>query len=111
MPDSGDFPSDSQICAHVKHMGYAFSKLVRLYGEEFELVSDPFADAAGIAVHVITKKDPRIRNLRIPETVLQSVKGRSFTSPRSATMAKSRLDSLTGTDAFTAESKRHGNHP
>jgi hypothetical protein len=77
---SGDFPSDSEICTHVKHLGYAFSKVVRLYGEEYEVVSDPFADAEGIAVHVITKEDPRIRILRIPETVLQSVKGRSFAS-------------------------------
>ena len=82
MTNSGNFPSVSEICAHVKHLGYAPSKRIRLYGEEFELVSDPFTDAAGIAVHVITKKDPRIRILRIPETVLQSAKGRSFTSPR-----------------------------
>jgi hypothetical protein len=43
----------------------------RLYGEEFEVVSDPFPEADGVAVHVTTKKDPRIRLLRIPVTVLQ----------------------------------------
>jgi hypothetical protein len=90
-------------------MGYAFSKFVRLYGEEFELVSDPFADADGIAIQVITRKDPRIRVLRIPETVLQSAKGWGFASH--AARGKSQLDSLTGTDGFTTGSKQHGNNP
>jgi len=67
---SGHFPSVSDICAHVKHLGYAISRHIRLYGEEFEVVSDPFAEADGIAVHVRTKKDSSIRVLRIPATVL-----------------------------------------
>jgi hypothetical protein len=46
----------SDICAHVKHLGYATSGRIRLYGEEFEVVSDPFPEAGGIAVHVTTNK-------------------------------------------------------
>jgi hypothetical protein len=30
-----------EICARIKHLGYAKSGRVRLYGEEFEVVSDP----------------------------------------------------------------------
>ena len=71
-------PSVSDICAHVKDLGYAISRRIRLYGEEFEVVSDPFPEAGGIAVHVTTKKDSSIRILRIPATVLQSAKGRSL---------------------------------
>jgi hypothetical protein len=74
---SGEFPSVSEICARVKHLGYAPSERIRLYGEEFEVVSDPFPEANGIAVHVTTKKDPSIPVLRIPATVLQSAEGRS----------------------------------
>ena len=70
-------PSDSEICARVKHLGYAVSKRVRLYGEEFDVVSDPFPDADGIAVHVTTKKDSKIRVLQIPATVLQSIRKRA----------------------------------
>jgi hypothetical protein len=77
---SGDFPSVSDICAHIKHLGYATSRRIRLYGEEFEVVSDPFPEADGVAVHVTTKKDSSIRVLRIPATVLQSAKGRRPTS-------------------------------
>jgi hypothetical protein len=69
---SGDFPSVSEICAHVKHLGYAASRRIRLYGEEFEVVSDPFPEAGGFAVHVTTAKDASVRVLRIPMTVLQS---------------------------------------
>ena len=70
------FRSVSDICARLKHLGYAISRRIRLYGEEFEVVSDPFPEAGGIAVHVTTKKDSTIRILRIPATVLQSAKGR-----------------------------------
>jgi hypothetical protein len=73
---SRDLPSVSDICAQVKHVGYAISRRIRLYGEEFEVVSDPFPEQDGIAVHVTTKNDSSIRVLRIPATVLQGAKGR-----------------------------------
>jgi hypothetical protein len=66
--------SVSELCAHVKHLGYATSRRVRLYGEEFEVVSDPFPEAGGIAVQVTTRKDSSIRILQIPATVLHSAK-------------------------------------
>ena len=67
-------PSVSEICAKIKHLGYGVSASVRLYGEDFEVVSDPFPEADGIAVRVTTVKDSKIRVLQIPSTVLQSVK-------------------------------------
>ncbi|MGA7931369.1 MAG: hypothetical protein WCA20_35915 [Candidatus Sulfotelmatobacter sp.] len=73
-------PSVLEICEHVKHLGYSASKSVRLYGEQFEVVSDPFPEADGIAVHVTTKKDSKIRVLQIPATVLQSAKRRGRTA-------------------------------
>ncbi len=69
-------PSMSEVCARVRHLGYTLSGRVRLYGEEFQVVSDPFPEADGIAVRVTTKKDSRIRVLQLPATVLQSVRGR-----------------------------------
>src|ERR1700693_2270342 len=68
------FSPVSRICAQVKHLGYAAARRIRLYGEEFEVVSDPFPEADGVAVHVTTKTDPSVRLLRIPMTVLQSAK-------------------------------------
>jgi hypothetical protein len=74
------FSPISRICAQVKHLGYAAAKRIRLYGEEFEVVSDPFPEADGVAVHVTTKKDPSIRLLRIPMTVLQSARRAAATA-------------------------------
>ncbi len=69
-------PSIDEICASVKRLGYAARQRIRLYGEEFELISDPFPEADGIAVNVRSKKGPNVRVVRLPATVLQSVQGR-----------------------------------
>jgi hypothetical protein len=69
-------PSVSEMCAHVKHLGYAASGRIRLYGEEFEVLSDPFPEDDGIAVHVKTKKNSTVRVLQLPATVVQSAKAR-----------------------------------
>jgi hypothetical protein len=71
-------PSMSEICARVRHLGYAISGRIRLYGEEFEVVSDPFPEDDGIAVRVTTKNDRKIRVLQLPATILQSVRGRAM---------------------------------
>jgi hypothetical protein len=71
-------PSIDEICASVKRLGYAARERIRLYGEEFELVSDPFPDADGIAINVRSKKGTNIRVVRLPSTVLQSVKRRAL---------------------------------
>lgn len=73
-----DSPSIDEICASVKRLGYAARERIRLYGEEFELISDPFPDADGIAINVRSKKGTNTRVVRLPKTVLQSVKGRVF---------------------------------
>ena len=69
-------PSVLEICARVKHLGYTTSGRVRLYGEEFEVVSEPFPENNGIAVHVKSRRDPKVRVLQLPTTVLQTAKGR-----------------------------------
>jgi hypothetical protein len=87
---SGDFLSVSDICARVKHLGYTTSGRVRLYGEEFEVVSEPFPEAGGIAVHVTTKKDASIRVLRIPATVVQSRVESAIVGQETSSMDKSK---------------------
>lgn len=67
--------SIAEVCASVKNLGYGNNQRIRLYGEEFEVISDPFPDAEGIAVHVKTEGDT-VRIVRLPATVLQSVKGK-----------------------------------
>ena len=69
-------PSITEICDNVKRLGYGASQSIRLYGEQFEVISDPFPESGGIAVSVKTKEGNGIRLLQLPATVLQSVKGR-----------------------------------
>jgi hypothetical protein len=69
-------PSVAEICASVKRLGYGVSNSVRLYVEDFEVISDPFLDAGGIAVSVRSKKSDGIRMVHLPATVLQRVQGR-----------------------------------
>jgi len=69
--------STTEICEGVKRLGYGTRQNIRLYGEEFEVISDPFPEAGGIAVNVRTKKNEAIRVVQLPATVLQSVKGRT----------------------------------
>jgi len=64
------------ICDRVKHLGYTVSGKVRLYGEELEVVSDPFPEADGIAVKVKSRRNPEVRTIHLPATVVQSVKRR-----------------------------------
>ena len=67
--------SIAEVCVKVKRLGYGANQIIRLYGEELEVISDPFPEAGGIAVSVKTKKDDRIRVVQLPATVLQSVRG------------------------------------
>ena len=68
--------SVSEICENVKHLGYATSAHIRLYGEDFEVLSDPFTEGGSIAVRAKAAKDSRVRVLRLPTTILQNAKGR-----------------------------------
>jgi hypothetical protein len=72
---SEQLPSIAEICAGVKRLGYGASQNIRLYGEEFEVISDPFPEAGGIAIRVKTKRSNGTRVVQLPATVLQSVRG------------------------------------
>lgn len=73
MTSENDSPSVLEICANIKRMGYAASSRVRLYGEDFDVLSDPFPEAGGVAVQVKAQKDARICTLQIPTTFLRGV--------------------------------------
>jgi len=73
-PDVSSSVSVSEICAGLKRLGYGASQSIRLYGENFEVISDPFPEAGGIAVSVKTKNGHGVRVVQLPATVLQSVK-------------------------------------
>jgi hypothetical protein len=63
--------SVEQACARIKQLGYVASRRVRIYGEEFELLSDPFPQAEQIAIRAKAKGDSRVQILRLPVTIVQ----------------------------------------
>jgi len=62
-----------EICARLRNMGYAESKRIRIYGQEFEVVSNPFPHEDGIAVWAFSKLETETRTLRLPLPVVQMV--------------------------------------
>jgi hypothetical protein len=62
-----------EICDRLKKIGYAISSRIRMYGEEFEVISNPYPDGKGISVEAVSKRENRARVLRIPLPVLQTV--------------------------------------
>ena len=62
---------DADICERVEQLGYTPSKTIRLYGQDYEVISDPFIESDIVVIQVRTKKE--IRTLRLPSTILQKV--------------------------------------
>jgi hypothetical protein len=62
---------ESELCERLKVLGYASSSRIRLYGDEFDLTSNPFVEDSGYAVEAISRKSGQVRKLRIPLSVLQ----------------------------------------
>lgn len=61
-------------CVRIKDLGYQSSHHINMYGERFEIVSDPFPDGNGVAVQVTTVKEPTKRTLRLPTSILVGMK-------------------------------------
>lgn len=51
-------------------LGYVAGKRITLYGEHFEIASDPFIDGGWVAVRVISEGDPAIQTIRLPMSIL-----------------------------------------
>ncbi len=62
-----------QLCERLKQLGYAQSKWIRIYGQEFELISNPFPQGKGIAVRAQSKQEQQERILALPLPILQMV--------------------------------------
>jgi hypothetical protein len=72
-----DRSMDNDTCLKLSRLGYARSNHVRLYGQELQIVSDPFVhDDGGIAVDVVGESDPYKPTLRLPIPVVQVARKR-----------------------------------
>ncbi len=66
-----DLSQLNELCERLKTLGYAESKRIRIYGEEFEVVSNPFPEGKGIAVRAQPAHKRETRILQLPLPILQ----------------------------------------
>jgi hypothetical protein len=63
------------LCETLKRLGYARNNQVRLYGEVFDLVSDPIRVGDGIVfVDALEQKSGQLRRVGIPRAIVQMAK-------------------------------------
>ncbi len=64
---------DIELGERLKALGYAHPNRIRMYGEEFDLTSNPIPDENGFAIEAISRKSGLARRLRIPLSVVQMI--------------------------------------
>jgi hypothetical protein len=64
---------DAELCERLKALGYAHRNRIRMYGEEFDLTSNPMRDENGFGIEAISRKSGSARRLRIPLSILQMI--------------------------------------
>lgn len=61
------------VCSELRRLGFASGRRARLYGEEFEFVSDPVDDENGYYLKAISHKSCHARSVPIPLSVVRMV--------------------------------------
>ena len=65
----------------LKDLGFKALMRVNMYGERFEIVSDPFDEGNCIAVRATGGNDPEIRTVLLPISILLGLDGRPLKRP------------------------------
>jgi hypothetical protein len=74
----------SDSCVKIKDLGFTASMHIKMYGELFEIVSEPFAEGDFIAVRATSGSDPQVRTLRLPVAILVGPADRFLKRPNLA---------------------------
>ncbi len=61
------------LCERLKQLGFARSSQVRLYGDKWELLSDPFTDGADFVVQARSERQVATSTLKIPKFIVKGV--------------------------------------
>lgn len=64
---------DQRICQRLRELGYAQYRRIRIYGEEFTVISNPVPDGDGIAVDALPRSGSP-RKVRVPLPILQLIR-------------------------------------
>jgi hypothetical protein len=65
----------SKICERIRRVGYAQGSQVNLYGQTFELVSDPFVVGEGVIfLDGLEQRSGHVRRIRVPLPIVAMAK-------------------------------------
>ena len=62
------------ICDRLRKLGFARERRIRLYGEEFRLVSNPKPDGDGFAIDGIARGSGDQRRIRVPLSLVVTIR-------------------------------------
>lgn len=71
----------SDSCAKIKALGFKAAMQIKMYGERFEIVSDPFTEGDCVAVRATSGSNPEIRTVLLPIAVLLGIADRFLKRP------------------------------
>lgn len=63
----------TEICKRLKTLGYEERKRMRIYGEEFDLTSNPAPAERGFVIEAVSIRTGKARKLAIPLSVVHMV--------------------------------------
>jgi len=66
--------SNAELCEKLKALGYADRNRIRIYGEEFDLLSNPISDEHGVSIEAKSRKSGDARRLRIPLSIVHMIR-------------------------------------
>jgi hypothetical protein len=61
------------LCKRLEHMGFASGRRIKLYGEEFEVVSGPAPHERGYGIVGMSQKSGGLRHLLIPLSLVRTI--------------------------------------
>jgi hypothetical protein len=61
------------LCKRLQRRGFTSKHRVKLYGEEFDLISDPTVNGKGYGIDGMSRKSGSLRHLGIPLSVVRTV--------------------------------------
>jgi hypothetical protein len=66
------------LCENIKRLGFSQNDQVKLYGEVFDLLSDPFSLGENLLfVDAVEQKSGRVMRVRIPPTIVRMARIKS----------------------------------
>jgi len=68
--------SPAENCAKIRDLGFTTSKRITMYGERFQVISDPFEEGLCTVVRALSGNDPTIRILHLPTAILVGLSDR-----------------------------------